>query len=140
MQTKSFTMAVSRKSLVLLMIILAVWQASSIASAARPLNRIARLLPTPSDHEPASALNLALPLRGNKVEVVMIPAGRPTELGTIVSCKETTGSRSSSSSMASGRSRTRGRSRTIGPLFLNFLPKGSAPPSGPSKGTNDLHN
>lgn len=27
-----------------------------------------------------------------------------------------------------------------GPLLLNLLPKGTNPPSGPSKGTNDLNN
>ncbi|KAM1020360.1 hypothetical protein ACFX13_042337 [Malus domestica] len=27
-----------------------------------------------------------------------------------------------------------------GPLILNLLPKGTKPPSGPSKGTNDLNN
>ncbi|GFZ15095.1 hypothetical protein Acr_24g0012850 [Actinidia rufa] len=31
------------------------------------------------------------------------------------------------------------RSR-YGPLFLSMLPKGSVPPSGPSKGTNNMNN
>ncbi|KAK3422711.1 hypothetical protein EUGRSUZ_G03127 [Eucalyptus grandis] len=132
-------MAVSCKSHILLMIVLAVWQPLSVASAARPLTRVVQLPPTSSDREPASALNLALPRRGDTVEVVVIPADRATELGTIVSCEET-GLRSSSGSTASFRSRRGRRSRTFGPMFLNFLPKGSAPPSGPSKGTNGAHN
>ncbi|KAI6676065.1 hypothetical protein NL676_036861 [Syzygium grande] len=131
-------MAASCKSHVLLMIILAAWQALSLASAARPLTRVVPL-PAPSDHEPAPALNLALPRRGDVVGVAVIPALRVTELSAIVSGEEA-GLRPSSGSTASSSSRRRGRSRTFGPLFLNFLPKGSTTPSGPSKGTNSLNN
>ncbi|KAI3427818.1 uncharacterized protein J3R85_009044 [Psidium guajava] len=128
-------MAASCKSQIFLLVILTVWQALSVASAARPLNRI---VPPPASYhrEPASTLNLTLPRRSNTVEAAVIPAGLVTELGMIVSGEET-GSRSSSGSTAWGHSR---RSRTFGPMFLNFLPKGSLPPSGPSKGTNSLNN
>ncbi|XP_030534500.1 uncharacterized protein LOC115743719 [Rhodamnia argentea] len=131
-------MAASCKSQILLVIMLTIWQALSVASAARPLNRIVPP-PTSPDPEPASALYLALPRRGDAVEAVVIPAGLVTELGIIVPGEEM-GSRSISSPTASGLPRRGGGSRTFGPMFLNFLPKGSPPPSGPSKGTNSLKN
>ncbi|XP_028778859.1 uncharacterized protein LOC114735338 [Neltuma alba] len=34
----------------------------------------------------------------------------------------------------------RRRARKYGPLVLNMLPKGGVPPSGPSKGTNNVNN
>lgn len=36
--------------------------------------------------------------------------------------------------------RGRGAAKSYGPLILNMLPKGKVPPSGPSKGTNNLNN
>ncbi|PNX57536.1 hypothetical protein L195_g058744, partial [Trifolium pratense] len=33
-----------------------------------------------------------------------------------------------------------GKAAAYGPLILNMLPKGKVPPSGPSKGTNNLNN
>ncbi|KAG5223430.1 hypothetical protein IMY05_C0964000200 [Salix suchowensis] len=110
------------KPILLLLIVISV----SAPSSARPLS--ADLLQSLTATEPA--LNLALPME-NMDDVFVNPAVEK-DSEHVLPCHTEIGEGSDI-----GSARLAGK---FGPMILNLLPKGTVPPSGPSKGTNSLNN
>ncbi|KAJ6757765.1 hypothetical protein OIU74_026939 [Salix koriyanagi] len=110
------------KPILLLFIVISV----SAPSSARPLS--ANLLQSLTATEPA--LNLALPME-NMDDVFVNPA-MEKDSEHVLPCHTEIGEGSDI-----GSARLAGK---FGPMILNLLPKGTVPPSGPSKGTNSLNN
>lgn len=100
------------------------------SSASRPLNDFSSNL---AATEPT--FNLALPTDGVVMPEEEKIKEEPAAAGHVSSPCDHHMMRLAGSSTSGGR-----KYKGTGALILNMLPKGKIPPSGPSKGTNDLNN